>query len=649
MSTIKQILQNAKGMILDGIAASEHIDSSGEILDVEGCDISAIEDGVATINYEHKGDSPKDTIGRIIYGKKIFSEKDCEDDRQLTYWKKSGVPYIYIISELMDQDGHEGAKSAAAIIRHYASRKLPVLARWSIEGSTLKKEKNRLKQSIFKRLALTLAPCNKDATSGLLFDPISNTPKDGSLQSIMDKMDKFEHPSYIKLGGSMEIECIPLLEKTEEPQEDLKDKIKRLIKDWDGKEDIKTFVKTNLPEASDDFIEKFAELADGMKLKIKKFEKLEHNIELLIKAVSPDVKVPESIEFGGKKIKPGEGLLFNKQALTHSPVSLIGRDPDSRSYFAIPKGKINSWSDLDIQKISSGDINLRIDSYPEEIETPAVIDSSLHGVNLSPESAALVHGMDLDPKNKLATKHLGNNYKAHWAKNAHGKLVFVKPDLENDTFAEAEREGAFHNLAKDFFGLGKHVPTVATVRHPKTGQLHAVIEAVDGEHAEYKGYGKDKGMPKSQEHINTLKKMGDSGELDKLGLMDHILNNDDRNPGNYMFTPDGSIKLFDHGLTFSSGHHGPLLEPDYLYAYRNISKNSINNPDTDQIHPETAKWLMTLDASRFKAVLRKNGVPPNETKEAVQRLLAMQQELTANPNSNRFNVYNAPLGVKMAG
>lgn len=211
--SLKAITKDCKGMILDGIAASSHIDSSGEILDIEGCDISSVEEGLATCNWEHKSDSPTDTVGRIIYGKKIFSADDCEDERQLFYWKKSGVALIYIVVELMDQDGHKGAADLAGIIRHYSDRKLPILARYSIEGSTLNREGNKLKSSIFKKCAITLTPCNKDATSGLIYDPQAKEVADDSLKSLVGKIDKVEGVSeFAKLGGSVEVEFNPFVD-----------------------------------------------------------------------------------------------------------------------------------------------------------------------------------------------------------------------------------------------------------------------------------------------------------------------------------------------------------------------------------------------------------------------------------------------------
>ena len=49
-------LSNSTGMLIDGIFASEAIDSSGEILDVKGADITDFEDGKGVLNFEHRGD-----------------------------------------------------------------------------------------------------------------------------------------------------------------------------------------------------------------------------------------------------------------------------------------------------------------------------------------------------------------------------------------------------------------------------------------------------------------------------------------------------------------------------------------------------------------------------------------------------------------
>src|SRR5688572_20970386 len=122
----------ATGMIVDGVFASQAIDSSGEILDVDGCDISTLDvDGVA--NYEHKSPDDKDQdanngeeiVGKIIFAKKIFKESDCDTDRERLYWNQVKVPYIYGMVRLYDGAGHSGAQALAAQIRDHHANEEP--------------------------------------------------------------------------------------------------------------------------------------------------------------------------------------------------------------------------------------------------------------------------------------------------------------------------------------------------------------------------------------------------------------------------------------------------------------------------------------------------------------------------------------------
>ncbi len=321
-------------MIIDGIAASEAIDSSGEILVVgkkpgEGCDISDFENGVGLINYEHRGDaaegaSANDIVGKIIYAKKIFGKDDCVDKRQEAYWDHVKLPFIYIKARLYDGAGHDGARALAAAIRDAVMHNEPILARFSIEGSTLKKEGNRLVRTIARKVALTFKPANKSAISGLISDPGSPAQKikpvtdkqaeNNLLSNLLEETVKGERPGHQKLGAyemvysNLEVEEDPasLLKMTvlnvrammktmtagmtsgapstltggaalqrEDSRlgdkERLKNNIRAAVRDYDpvehgySKMDMLKFFKFRLPDVNERFLDHFTDLIDDIR------------------------------------------------------------------------------------------------------------------------------------------------------------------------------------------------------------------------------------------------------------------------------------------------------------------------------------------------------------------------------------------------
>src|SRR5665213_1579742 len=166
------------GLIFDGVAASQALDSQGERLDILGCDCSAWDtpEGIQ-FNYEHAptSEGPGAIVGRVIYLKKIYERSDCEDDRQRMYWDRVKMPLIYVKGRLWDGAGHEGAKAVAAIMRDNAANNEPLMCRLSIEGSTLRREGGDLLDSMCLAIAITMRPANKTADTALLEDP--NAPE----------------------------------------------------------------------------------------------------------------------------------------------------------------------------------------------------------------------------------------------------------------------------------------------------------------------------------------------------------------------------------------------------------------------------------------------------------------------------------------
>ena len=78
---------------IDMIAGSQLRDTQGEMLSVEGADISELEAGKGRFNDNH-GKGFFNSLGRVTGAKKIFKAEDCTSDRQKYYWEKIKAPYI---------------------------------------------------------------------------------------------------------------------------------------------------------------------------------------------------------------------------------------------------------------------------------------------------------------------------------------------------------------------------------------------------------------------------------------------------------------------------------------------------------------------------------------------------------------------------
>jgi hypothetical protein len=154
------------GMQFYGVLAAQNKDNAGETLLIEPLDVSRL----GPLIDEH----PEDidffrTLGAITYNKKIFSEKDCENDRQRMAWNRTKVPLLYIEGQLADDEDHPNAKSAAALIRFCARPEIPLKVGLSIDGGILDrrneagqpdKDGKVLAKAVALRGSLTHKPCN---------------------------------------------------------------------------------------------------------------------------------------------------------------------------------------------------------------------------------------------------------------------------------------------------------------------------------------------------------------------------------------------------------------------------------------------------------------------------------------------------------
>lgn len=202
-----------KNVILEGIFASEVVDTAGEVLKIDGADISELQSGKAVLNTEHVnpedlkeniakgGPGPKGfeaIVGRVIGAKKIYSDKDCSSDRELEAWHKIQKPLIYGQIEIWDgPEAHQNSRAAAAIARMFHKSGAGPGLGLSVEGSTLKRTGNILDKTVIRRMALTKKPANRTAMVDVVKDdsapgaskPMHKAATEGALEPLYKSID----------------------------------------------------------------------------------------------------------------------------------------------------------------------------------------------------------------------------------------------------------------------------------------------------------------------------------------------------------------------------------------------------------------------------------------------------------------------------
>lgn len=155
-----------KPLEIDMCAGSQLMDTQGEMLSVEGADISEL----TKLNDNH-GKGFFNSIGRVTSSKKIFKAEDCEDDRQRYYWNKIKAPYIYVKGVLYDDEDHPNARAAAAILRNIHKSDTPLQLKASVEGGVVSRgisNPSLLARTKIHSIALTFTPAN----NATLVEPI---------------------------------------------------------------------------------------------------------------------------------------------------------------------------------------------------------------------------------------------------------------------------------------------------------------------------------------------------------------------------------------------------------------------------------------------------------------------------------------------
>lgn len=197
------------GMFIDGIGSSQALDTAGEVVDIQGLDCSSLEGSV--FNFEHKSDLPAQIVGKILKCKKIFSEEDCEDDRQAYYWSRFQIPFLYVMGELLD--GYkDSAKEVAGMFLYDADNrgKGNDILGFSVEGAKIKKEGSVISRSIARKITITNMPCNKTCIAEMI-------PSEEGKKDDLDSIFKTEEQVEIELKKSEDLssKLSNLLEKNE--------------------------------------------------------------------------------------------------------------------------------------------------------------------------------------------------------------------------------------------------------------------------------------------------------------------------------------------------------------------------------------------------------------------------------------------------
>jgi hypothetical protein len=187
-----------KCTFIDGIASSQALDTSGEIVDLKGLDISSLVGAV--INYEHKKDLPAQLVGKILEAKKIFGKEDCENPRHLYYWGKINLPFLYIKARLLD-DKKPSAVEVAAMFRDDAEHpEESDMLGFSVEGSKIEKVGAVITRSIARVVTLANLPANKTCIAEMAPEKPSKIDPNDVSELFKGEMQLFAfEPTYIQI------------------------------------------------------------------------------------------------------------------------------------------------------------------------------------------------------------------------------------------------------------------------------------------------------------------------------------------------------------------------------------------------------------------------------------------------------------------
>lgn len=188
------------------------------------------------------------------------------------------------------------------------------------------------------------------------------------------------------------------------------------------------------------------------------------------------------------------------------------------------------------------------------------------------------------------------------------------------------REAAFWHVAKQWH-IDSAVPEAELLSID--GKQYAAIELLpfDWKNVE-KVRQKDPGKV-----LKALERYREPGTLHQWAVLDFVLGNPDRHGMNLMMSPEGELKLIDHGSAFAGIDFDPSRDensfvPFYLRAWAPARFNALSAGEKLKLMPTVShnvekllrRWVAALDAQALGSLLQEYGIDPEPSLARLERV-----------------------------
>jgi hypothetical protein len=255
------------------------------------------------------------------------------------------------------------------------------------------------------------------------------------------------------------------------------------------------------------------------------------------------------------------------------------------------------------------------------IKLPRIGSEHSKNAHADSDQKMLLEGLYLHPKVDLDA----GTHPIVRTKNDAGDEVIVKmPHRAGGRINAADASSAYYQMAKNFFGLGAHVPT--------TNSFYVSKKHAPWAYKEWDTHDYDLSRPWSaMKHIdgNTVLDNYEAYEaafdrnrpiIHRLTLMDYLTGTTDRHLGNAMIDAAGNLYHIDNDTAFSHYLDNMPSIPFYLGDDRPAPNVELPTVHNDVVDAQTLQWLNGLDPKKMAGMMKAYGLPSDAIKGAVRRL-----------------------------